>query len=80
MSHEPESYSEITDKVERDWDAKSDKVDDAKQDEETLCPECGGDGLEPMSDCCGAKVDTDMMLCHECHDHCELATCETCGK
>lgn len=42
------------------------------------CPECEGD-MEPMSACCGASIDTDILICRDCKEHSELAVCETCN-
>jgi hypothetical protein len=29
--------------------------------------------MSQISDCCGARMDTDQMLCYDCKDHCESA-------
>ena len=42
------------------------------------CPDCDGAGHFDYSDCCGAKMDMDRLLCHDCHEHCEPAECEFC--
>ena len=42
-----------------------------------VCPDCNGDD-EPLSECCGARIDTDILICYECRDHSEVAVCETC--
>ena len=43
-----------------------------------VCPDCGGE-MDAMSECCGAKIDTDMMMCYDCKEHSDLAVCETCN-
>lgn len=43
-----------------------------------VCPDCDGD-MEAMSACCGASIDTDMLICMDCKEHSELAVCETCN-
>lgn len=43
-----------------------------------VCPDCEGD-METMSNCCGAKIDTDMLICYDCKEHSDVAICETCN-
>ena len=43
-----------------------------------VCPDCLGD-MPQMSECCGAAIDADLLICHDCKDHSSIATCETCG-
>lgn len=45
-----------------------------KDDEDDLCKGC--DGFK-TSDCCGAKCDPDLLLCHDCHEHCGTQ-CDEC--
>lgn len=43
----------------------------------TVCPDCGGDP-DIVSACCGASIDTDILICSDCKEHSEIAVCETC--
>jgi hypothetical protein len=58
------SYSDY---IRGDFDWSKDETKDP-------CEKC--DGAE-MSDCCGAMVDPDLLLCHECHEHCQTQ-CDEC--
>ena len=31
---------------------------------------------ETVSNCCGASIDTDILICYECKEHCDIAECE----
>jgi len=42
------------------------------------CTECEGKGHHNFSECCGASIDSDMKICHECKDHSDFAQCERC--
>ena len=46
---------------------------------EKTCPDCNGDYMGDISDCCGSWMDTDIMVCSNCRDHCEPMICDTCG-
>lgn len=48
--------------------------------EETKCEECGGIEVRPTSSCCGASIDSDILICHDCREHSEISVCETCGN
>jgi hypothetical protein len=41
------------------------------------CPDCKGE-TEELSICCGAMIDSDMLICYECKEHSDIAVCETC--
>lgn len=48
------------------------------------CTTCHGDGVEEISDCCGAKMTYDAhsdMRCSDCLNECKIATdvCEDCN-
>jgi DnaJ-class molecular chaperone len=43
-----------------------------------VCPDCEGD-MEQRSNCCYAPIDRDILICHECKEHAELAVCDTCN-
>jgi len=47
---------------------------------EEICEECGGTNNSPTSSCCGASIDTDMLICYDCREHADIALCETCGN
>ena len=42
-----------------------------------VCPDCEGVSQE-LSDCCGARMNSDFMMCSDCKDHCGIQVCETC--
>jgi len=42
------------------------------------CPECGGQ-QEKLSECCGAKIDSDVLICSDCKDHSSIYVCEECS-
>lgn len=42
-----------------------------------ICPDCLGND-EILSSCCGARIDSDILICMECRDHSDIAVCETC--
>jgi hypothetical protein len=31
---------------------------------------------ETVSNCCGARMNTDMLICYDCKDHCDIQECE----
>lgn len=31
---------------------------------------------ETLSNCCGASIDTDILICYECKEHCDIQECE----
>lgn len=33
------------------------------------CPTCQGSGESDLSNCCGAKFDSDIMICSDCLEH-----------
>lgn len=35
--------------------------------------------MKPLSDCCGAPVDTDIMICSDCGEHCGIEPDEDSG-
>lgn len=44
------------------------------------CPDCEGD-FPRLSSCCGASMDSDIMICSDCKEHSDFGECETCeGK
>jgi hypothetical protein len=42
-----------------------------------ICPDCEG-SEDIVSDCCGASIDSDMLICYECKEHSDIAVCNTC--
>lgn len=42
------------------------------------CPFCEGTGKSGTSSCCGAELNSDMMICYECKDHCDEDECSEC--
>jgi len=51
--------------------------DDGEGDDE--CPDCEGSGELQQSNCCGDEtVDSDILICPSCKEHCELDKCERC--
>lgn len=42
------------------------------------CPDCGGE-MEQVSECCGASIDSDILICSDCKEHSDIAVCETCN-
>jgi len=46
--------------------------------EEERCPECEGEAGQ-VSECCGAAIDSDILICSDCKDHSEIEVCETCN-
>lgn len=47
-------------------------------DDSVDCEDCEGDGKLELSNCCGAVMDIDTLMCSECYDHCDQCECETC--
>ena len=45
---------------------------------ELECPDCDGTGKIQQSNCCGASVDSDILICSDCKEHCELDECSRC--
>ena len=43
------------------------------------CKECNGTGFGEYSYCCGAELNDDMMICHECKDHSDYDECGECN-
>jgi DnaJ-class molecular chaperone len=43
------------------------------------CEDCDGTGTVPLSNCCGADVDTDILICSDCKEHCDISECDTCA-
>lgn len=43
-----------------------------------VCPECNGE-QENLSVCCGARINSDVLICYECKDHSDIAVCDTCN-
>jgi len=50
----------------------------ASPPEHKECSECEGKGHFQLSNCCGAQCDSDMLICYECKEHCDLQECEEC--
>lgn len=50
-----------------------------EDDNYKACPDCEGD-FPKMSACCGAYIDSDILICGSCREHSELAVCETCNN
>lgn len=49
-------------------------------EKEIICPDCN-DKMMDISECCGAKIDSDYLVCYKCKEHSDIAICETClGK
>ena len=46
--------------------------------EDKFCIPCDGMGYYLVSDCCGAEIDSDILICHECKEHSDFAECENC--
>lgn len=42
------------------------------------CYECNGKN-KPLSNCCGAPIDEDILICSECKEHADIADCEVCN-
>lgn len=42
------------------------------------CPDCDGRGHFHISECCGADIDDDTKICHNCKEHSDFDRCETC--
>lgn len=45
---------------------------------EKECDECEGRGYHDESYCCGASIDHDTLICHECNDHSDFMECDEC--
>jgi RecJ-like exonuclease len=47
----------------------------------TDCPVCDGTGRNELAPCCGAGYNSDIMICHDCHEHLgeDDFTCEDCN-
>jgi len=43
-----------------------------------VCPECEG-VQEQLSGCCGARIDSDILICSDCRDHSTIYVCEECS-
>ena len=41
------------------------------------CPDCNGEESK-LSECCGAPMDSDIMICSDCKEHADFQRCETC--
>jgi len=46
---------------------------------EKECEACEGIGHTNESYCCGAEIDSDILICHDCKDHSDFAECEECN-
>lgn len=44
----------------------------------TVCPDCEGQ-QEQMSECCGALIDSYILICSQCKEHSDISVCETCN-
>lgn len=42
------------------------------------CPDCLGYDGPPQSNCCGARIDSDHLICFDCKEHADIQVCETC--
>lgn len=42
------------------------------------CQDCDGTGKVSLSNCCGADVDDDILICPACKEHCDVSDCDTC--
>lgn len=43
------------------------------------CSECEGTGKIDLSNCCGVKFNTDIMICPSCKEHCDRDDCGECN-
>jgi predicted amidophosphoribosyltransferase len=43
------------------------------------CRNCNSEGYFIQSSCCGADIDTDILICHACKEHSDLEECEDCN-
>jgi len=62
-------------KAQRAYDNQLPPEDDEYED----CPECEGTGEVLLSDCCGAEIDSDIMVCTKCKEHCGCSVCDECN-
>jgi|LakMenEpi03Aug12_release.lakeMendotaPanAssembly.Ray.scaffolds.fasta_scaffold1048961_1 hypothetical protein len=53
------------------------RVEQREKENKKICPDCEG-SEDIVSDCCGASIDSDMLICYECKEHSDIAVCETC--
>lgn len=60
-------------RAQREYDNQMPPEDDCEE-----CPDCEGEGTILLSNCCGAEMDEDTLMCSKCHDHCDKSVCETC--
>ena len=44
-----------------------------------ICKECQGKGTVLLSECCGATIDEDILICMDCKEHSGLQECEECN-
>lgn len=44
------------------------------------CPNGCSKDMMPQSNCCGANIDTDTLICLECHEHSDIEVCELCDN
>jgi DnaJ-class molecular chaperone len=49
------------------------------EDDTIECPDCDGTGQVDLSNCCGVEFNTDIMMCSDCHEHCDRSDCDTCN-
>lgn len=47
-------------------------------DKKVTCEDCEGKGHTGVSACCGADIDEDHLICHDCKEHSEFEECERC--
>lgn len=45
---------------------------------EPECTTCEGTGKTNVSDCCGAMMDSDILICSDCKEHADCEDCEDC--
>lgn len=43
-----------------------------------VCPECAG-VMSELSACCGAPMDSDILICSDCKEHSDFYECDTCN-
>lgn len=55
-------------------------MEDYKKTQTKDCPDCDGVGhFKDASECCGADIDEDILICHACKEHSGFAECENCN-
>lgn len=58
--------------------SKTENLQPKDAPEMKVCPDCNGN-MEELSACCGAPIDSDILICSDCKDHSDIVQCETCN-